>query len=134
MPYKLTYLEDEHIILTEYTTPVSQADLGECIQANLAMAAEKGTLLFLGDARDLPSDGSLIDVYRLAELLDSSGVDRRMREAMVIRADPESERMFEFFVTVTSNRGLVVRVFGDIDEARQWLLDEGKLAAAAAAE
>jgi hypothetical protein len=42
--------------------------------------------------------------------------------------------MFEFFVTVTSNRGLVVRVFGDIDEARQWLLDEGKLAAAAAAE
>jgi hypothetical protein len=65
MPYNLSYVEDDGIVFTEYLPPLSQADYAEIVPANLAMAAETGALLFLGDCRALPPGGSVFDVYAL---------------------------------------------------------------------
>jgi hypothetical protein len=130
MPYELRYLDDDGIVFTEYLPPTTPAELAEIVQANLALAAEKGALLFLGDVSALPNSASAIDVYELATMLDRLGVDRRMREALVVGPDPADAGSFDFYVTATSNRGLQVRLFGAIEEAKEWLRDEGTRLAA----
>jgi hypothetical protein len=91
------------------------------------VADEHGALLFLGDCTGMPGASSAFDVYRLGALFDEMGVDRRIREALVITPDPDIVDTDEFFVTVTSNRGIVVRVFETVEAAREWLLEEGAL-------
>jgi hypothetical protein len=125
MPYDLRYLDDDGIVFTEYIPPTTPPELAEIVQANLALAAEKGALLFLGDVSALPDSSSAFDVYELAAMLDRLGVDRRMREALVVGADPAHGGSFDFYVTATSNRGLKVRLFGTIEEAKEWLRAEG---------
>lgn len=132
MPHEISYLEDDGIIFTKYVMPMPREEFGAVIAENLAMATETGALLFLGDCRDLPSSGSLIDIYEMGEMLDGLGVDRRMREALVVAAPAEETGTFEFFVTVTTNRGIQVRLFGDMDEATEWLRAEGARLSAAA--
>ena len=125
MAHTLRYLEDEHIIFTEYGMPVDRNELTCVVEENLRLAAEKECLLFLGDCRALPSSGSLIDVYELADLLDRLRVDRRMREALVVTLAHGSQSTFDFFVTATTNRGIQVRLFGTLEAAKTWLREEG---------
>jgi hypothetical protein len=134
MAHELSYLEDDGIIFTKYLMPWALEEFGQVVAENLAMAAETGSLLFLGDCRELPSSGSLIDIYEMGEMLDGLGVDRRMREALVVAAPAEETGTFEFFVTVTTNRGIQVRLFGDMDEATEWLRVEGARLSDAASE
>jgi hypothetical protein len=125
MPYDLRYLEDDGIVFTEYIPPTPNDELAKIVEANLELAAEKGALLFLGDVSALPNSASVIDVYELAAMLDRMGVDRRMREALVVGPDPLDAGSFDFYVTATSNRGLQVRLFGTVEEAKEWLRAEG---------
>jgi hypothetical protein len=126
MAHRLEYLAEDGIVCTTYLPPTDIMELQQVVMENLAMAAETGALLFLGDCRRLPSSGSLIDVYQLGDMLDRLNVDKRMREALVVTPDPSGEGTFEFFRTVTTNRGIIVRLFGDIDEATRWLRAEGE--------
>jgi hypothetical protein len=125
MPYNMSYLDDDGIVFTKYIPPTTPSELAGIVQANLALAAEKGALLFLGDVSALPNSASAIDVYELAAMLDRLGVDRRMREALVVSPDSTHAGSFDFYVTATSNRGLQVRLFGTIEEAKEWLRGEG---------
>jgi hypothetical protein len=121
VPYKISYLAEDAIVFTEYVPPLVASDYADIVAANIAMGAEKGSLRFLGDCTALPWSDSLIDVYELGDLLDSLGLDPRIREALVVKMDEKADPNFEFFVTVTSNRGLQVRLFPTIEEATAWL-------------
>jgi hypothetical protein len=125
--HEITFLEDDAIIFTDYTPPIALPELQATVMENLAMAAEKGAFLFLGDCRRLPSAGSVLDVFELGKMLDELKVDRRMREALVVTPEASAGGgTFEFFATVTTNRGIQVRLFAEMDEARAWLVDEGE--------
>jgi hypothetical protein len=121
MPHELTYLEEDGIVFTHYIPPTTQEELAEIVEANLTLAAEKGALRFLGDCRELSNSDPIIDAYELATMLDRLGVDHRSREALVVTPDPTHESTFDFYVTVTSNRGLQVQLFETIEEATNWL-------------
>ena len=125
MAHTLRYLEDEHIIFTEYGDPVDEDELQGIVRESLELSAEKECLLFLGDCRMLPESGAVIDVYELGDLMDRLRVDRRMREALVVSLTNGAESGFDFFVTVTTNRGVQVRLFGTMDAAKTWLRREG---------
>ena len=125
MPYRTELLPEDGIIFTVYTAPYSEEQWAPHVSEALQLAAANGCLLFLGDCRALPQEeSSPFDVYQLVEVLDSLGVDHRAREALVVPPAPGSLSTFDFFVTATSNRGIVVRVFLDMDDARKWLLEE----------
>ena len=129
MPCDVRFLDHEGIVLTEYLPPYGTADFLPCITATLEVAAQHGSLLFLGDCRALPPEGSVFDVYELGSILDGMGLDHRMREALVVNVDADALDTFDFFVTVTSNRGLKVGLFETVEEATTWLLDEAALQA-----
>ncbi|HET6352611.1 MAG TPA: hypothetical protein VFG89_10860 [Coriobacteriia bacterium] len=126
MPHAVSYLEDDGIVFCEYTLPYGPHDFPVAIADNLVVAAEHGSHLFLADCRPLGTQGSLIDAYGMGELLDKMVADRHAREALVIVPDTRTGEIFDFLVTVTTNRGLIMRVFAGIDEAKVWLREQGR--------
>lgn|GEM_PF-663759 len=126
MPWKLSYLEDLKIIKTVYKEPAKLEELMEAVLANVALAKEKGTNLFLGDCTALSETGSTVDIYQLGQFLESLNVGLDLKEAVVA---PKTEKNviadLHFYETVTNNRLIKVRMFQDIQQATDWLLGEG---------
>ena len=122
MAYKLSYLEEDDILFTEYVPPVSLEDRVEAMGDNLTMAAQKGALRLLADCRALPVAPDVRDVYQLGAMLDQLGFDRRSHEALVVFGGPTtSAKDHEMFRRVSSPRGVVVRLFETVEEATSWL-------------
>jgi hypothetical protein len=74
----------------------------------------------LCDERKLEYRLSIADTYKLGEY-----ISRRMAglfaKIAVVTSETNQESA-QFWENVTSNRGVVVRVFYDTEEAREWLL------------
>jgi len=64
-----------------------------------------------------------MDAYQHAELFNKLGIDHQYRIAWV-ELNPEAYEATQFAETVLSNRGLPGRLFSDLSEAKQWLLNE----------
>lgn len=75
----------------------------------------------LCDERELEYAIGTLDTYEYARFL-AQKAPRVGRVAIVCR--PEQIENGEFWETVAVNRGLKVRMYTDIDEARAWLLGE----------
>ena len=122
MPFEIEYNEVDGVISTVYTPPFSLAQAMKAVVRNLQMQKSTGCLLFIGDATALPT-GDLADAHRLAMAVEIAGFDRRSREAMIILPSAHGHRGMEFYETVTTNRGMQVRVFTNRSEALDWLHD-----------
>lgn len=81
----------------------------------------RGLTHVLVDCRELQPNIDTIDIYRLPELYRERALDRAVRVAIV--ANPQSDKMpdFKFYETVSYNTGYQIRLFTDMDAARQWL-------------
>ena len=74
----------------------------------------------LNDLRQITSKLSVADIYEIPDMLLKKGAPR-IKRAMVVSGDLEQ---FRFFETVSQNRGQRVKIFRDIEEAKQWLLED----------
>lgn len=61
-----------------------------------------------------------LDTYETMSTLDQYGVSKDWKIAYV-NSDPECRQDLMFMMAVADNRGYLVRLFGDEDEARKWL-------------
>ena len=66
-----------------------------------------------------------MDAYNHAELFNKLGINHQYRIAWV-ELNPEAYEATHFAETVLNNRGLPGRLFADVSEAKQWLLNEAK--------
>jgi hypothetical protein len=66
-----------------------------------------------------------MDAYNHAELFNKLGINHQYRIAWV-ELNPEAYEATQFAETVLKNRGLPGRLFADVSEAKQWLLNEAK--------
>jgi hypothetical protein len=73
---------------------------------------------FLNDLRNAKLDLSTIDLYRLPEMLNSVGIPRTLKRAIIVSTDLKD---YAFFETTSVNRGHRVKIFMDPDEAIDWL-------------
>lgn len=123
MPFTVSLLESAPIVLTEYVGRLRPAEVREAAMASIALGKEHGILRYLGDCRLLPVEtGAVLDIYELVELFESMGLDRRMREALVIAGPARPREDLDFYETVAKNRGFNVRIFDDMEAARAWLM------------
>ena len=126
MPWKLSYLEDLKIVKTVYAEPATLEELMEAVLANIALAREKGTNLFLGDCTSFTQTGSTMDIYQLGQFLESLNVGLNLKEAVVApMAYNNVVNDLHFYETVTNNRMIRVRLYQDVQAATEWLLSEG---------
>ena len=98
----------------------------EAVLANIALAREKGTNLFLGDCTSFTQTGSTMDIYQLGQFLESLNVGLNLKEAVVApMAYNNVVNDLHFYETVTNNRMIRVRLYQDVQAATEWLLSEG---------
>ncbi len=123
MPWKLSYLEDLKIVKTVYTEPAKLEELLEAIAANIIVAKEKQTNLFLGDCTALTETGETMDIYELGLFIESLQANWAIKEAIVVPINRKNVvKDLHFFETVAQNRMIMVRLFEDIEVAIDWLL------------
>jgi hypothetical protein len=81
--------------------------------------AENGCSRFLFDMREATIIGGTMDTYQTGTQPHYNGVPRgASKTALVYSGDMADHKFLE---TVVSNRGYVLRVFDDYDEAYAWL-------------
>jgi hypothetical protein len=73
---------------------------------------------FINDLRRANLDLTSIDIFSIPSLLIKLGIDHTWKIAVVFSNDVED---YSFFETVTNNRGKIVKIFKDPDEAINWL-------------
>jgi len=123
MPWKLSYLEDLKIVKTVYTEPAKLEELMEAVAANIIVAKEKQTNLFLGDCTALTETGETMDIYELGLFIESLQANWAIKEAIVAPINRKNVvKDLHFFETVAQNRMIMVRLFEDIEVAIDWLL------------
>lgn len=123
MPWKISYLESQKIIRTEYTDPFMPEDFLKVIAENILIAKEKQTNLFLADCTDLTRSGNVIDIYQLGNMLQAMNAEIHIKEAIVVmkqKGNVVSD--LQFFETVANNRLINVRLFFDFESALAWLV------------
>lgn len=81
-------------------------------------AIETNSRKVLCDERNLIYKLNTIDTYELAKVISKAAVEVAR---IAIVCNPESMEQGEFFETVSSNRGLIIRVTTDIKDAQKWL-------------
>jgi hypothetical protein len=123
MPWTVTYDPTDDLVEVIYDGPVAASDLREATTRCIALGRERGSLRFLVDAERLELNASIFDLYELpARQYLAEGADRRSRVAVVAPADPRQRESVQFYQLASRNRGWLVEVFDNRDDAVGWLL------------
>lgn len=124
MSWDISVVKEEGII---YAVASGEITMGLALQMTaegLKLAIKHRITLFLVDLRTSTSDISTVQIYRLPTILETLGLSRDRRIALVIPSDPADPADYRFYQTVSKNRGFMIGLFEEPDSARQWLLTE----------
>jgi len=124
MPHTVTYNSETHVVETKAHGNLTLDEAKELIFDIGQVCVEKNCFLCLSDYREATLNLSTLDIYSIPQLLSdilaSMGLPaNKVKRAVVVAKDIKD---FEFFETVTINRGQNIKLFQDIDEAKKWLL------------
>jgi len=72
----------------------------------------------LTDLREAQLTDSPVDMYKMPDSAISSGINRNIKRALLVKKKTQD---FHFLETVFVNRGNVVKIFDNLNEARKWL-------------
>lgn len=126
MEYKIEQDETTGIITAHVTGKWTPQQDNEML-ARIMSLPSTGAKLVLVDLRQLATNFSVAYVYERAKFLSQrrEGVESPSFKAALVYegSDPKVASAYQFFETTTRNRGLPYRVFADVEQARQWLLE-----------
>jgi hypothetical protein len=118
MKYEITIDQDQRLIHTKVWGELTVETVTKLTTDVGGVAARHGFVHFLFDMRETTEEAGTIDAFFLAVNPERRGLDRTHRRAIVHRGD---NPLYDFFETVSDNRGYSVKTFTDIDRALEWL-------------
>ncbi len=121
MPWSVSYSPELHAVVTVYAGILPPDALREAVESTIRLARQHGTTRYLADCAALQGGHSIGDLYDLATLLESLGVERGSREALILPQLSAAAADVHFWETVCLNRGYKARVFSTSAEATAWL-------------
>ncbi len=109
-------------VLFRYTGPDSfQISIEQMTQ--LAKACEDFRCFKILGVTEFSNPLNTMEAYDYQYIFEEAGITHKYRIAWVEK-NPEARKMIKFIETVLRNRGLEVRLFSDVVEAKQWLLGD----------
>ncbi len=119
---KITYDSKDKIIILKGVEKPSPETMRETINQILELSAIHNCKSALMDVTKTKSMPSTTEMFAFGKsLVDTPGI-QDLRFAFVISKDiPDT---FEFFDDVVANRGLPLKIFNDLDKAKDWLLNK----------
>ncbi|MFN8414116.1 MAG: hypothetical protein U0Z26_17180 [Anaerolineales bacterium] len=126
MPHKIAYNSQEKYIEMKVWGSLLMDEAKDIISEMIQVSKQNNCLLILGDYREATMDLSVVEIYKLPTKISEAAAASKISEFKIKRAlvaDKNSEN-FYFFETVTLNRGQSIKLFSDMDEAKEWLFKD----------
>ena len=122
MPWTYKHNQTLQIVEVVYEGCITASDVREITSEFIALEKEKGLNRFFIDTTEMKLEASLLDAYRLpTEQYIEEKADRLGRVAIIPPTCPKSKEVVRFYETVCINRGWMVRIFSERQEAIDWL-------------
>ena len=118
MPYEIKYDMDIECLMCRIFGVFHMTELPEFASEIVALLDKHNCECILSDLREVDLRFSTIDFYSIPKLVTEAGVKHHVKRAVVFSKDAKN---YNFFETVSQNRGQFVRVFTDFDKARAWI-------------
>ena len=119
MPWTVTPHPDLPIIETVYAGSLNGKNVAEAAAETLNVAMSLGRNRLFADCSTMEGGHSIFDLYFISEQVSLGSLN--LREAILQPALAASREKVEFWETACMNRGMLVRIFSDRDEAIRWL-------------
>jgi hypothetical protein len=116
--YTIGYDEENGCICVTVTGKLSLSSMKELAPAVQELLLERGCCRVLNNMKDAVLTDSASEAYYMPAVALKSGIQQSVKRALVVR---EITPVFLFLETVFLNSGNIVKMFVDLDEARQWL-------------
>ena len=122
--WNIDFLEREEVVRLTANGSVDLPDIEQMGAELFSAAALRGSSKMLVDHREMTPEVSTVDIYDLPDVLEKLGFARSSKMAILLVAGALKRADYDFFETVSINRGFQVRLFLDPDEALGWLRAE----------
>lgn len=122
MPWTLSLLQPEQIVVTEYVAPMTGSEVMAATRATIAFGRQHDTPRFLSDCTRLAQVGTPFEVFELIRLYETLQIQPWMRDAVLLPESDQAREDMRFYETASRNRGYDVRLFVDRQAAIDWLI------------
>lgn len=119
MPLDLRYNEEEKFIHLIVSGDFGLEQLKEYAAEVAALSEEKNCLNILNDMTGAKIDIDFMDVYHSPRYVTEAGIKNATRRALVV---PDDFNQDQFLENVTRNACHNLKVFHNVDDAKEWLL------------
>ena len=120
MVFDIHYDQEYNCIKGSYNGNINLEAIKEYAKEIKKTVSKHNCKHFFNDLRKANLDLSTMHIYNIPNLLIQLGIDHSWRIAIVVLKDSED---YSFFETVAVNRGHIVKLFMDPDEAMNWLTE-----------
>ena len=121
MPYTVNIEPAAAFIEIQYVGQVTNQDLESAFRDAVTLANEHQIIRFLADCSSLTGGHSIVDLYAVIDLFEAHGLERNVKEAIVMPIAPDRLTEVRFYETACRNRGYNARIFPDRASAADWL-------------
>ena len=121
MTWDVRYLDDKKIVYIASKGSSTYQDYVEQTRKALQLCKEHNTHLLLGDYSTEKSKAAIFEVFYLPALYDKLGADKRNKFAVIVPASEDEKGIYQFYETICINRGRIVKLFRDKNDALEWL-------------
>jgi hypothetical protein len=125
MSWNVEYDSELGIVSGRYVGHVTNDDFREATAKAIALGRANNTNRFLIDDSQYEGGATVFGLYELPNLHEELEADRKSRGALILPSSGSSaEKDARFYETVCQNRGWLIRVFSERQEAINWLLGD----------
>ena len=122
MSWNIRYIKEPGIIEIIYSGEVTGMDIREATEKRISLQKETGATRVLADASQSLGGPSTMEIYDLPDKIYPEYKSRRdTRIAFILPAHQRSKELAHFFQTAAKNRGWLIELFKNREDALFWL-------------
>lgn len=118
MKYKVYYDADDDCVYGEIQGQVDFETISDFAKEVAEQTSSRNCMRFLSDLRQAALNLLPFQIFDIPDIVDDAGLDPLCRRALLVTPDFQE---YVFFETTSYNRGQPVKIFKDLDQAREWL-------------
>lgn len=124
MPWHVTTFRDPAFIELSFQGILLPGELADAMAETISQGLASDCFTVLADCAALEGGHTVLDLDTLAEVLATTGIGPRLREALVLPVSRKVQGEVRFWETTCLARGLDVRGFEQRADAIAWLTGE----------
>lgn len=121
MGWKIEHFETEDLIRVTAGGSITAEDAWAQVEEGVDLILRRQAVGALIDYSGAILEMELSEIFKLPELFEIHALPRKTKMAITLPSDPKNMHKYTFFDDVATNRGYIVKLFWEPDEAMKWL-------------